>query len=121
MKLVHRSGSVHCNTDDGDSYSSCTYSRYANKLMTIVTNANREALLPPTEDLETVPPEGVKIIYNLEGTGHKSPELVFRTLSNPLSLSRNQELLIWYGQDWVDHSECNNSGQTCVDVFAWYI
>ena len=89
--------------------------------MTIVTNANREALLPPTEDLETVPTEDVKIIYSLEGTGHKSPEREFRTLSKPLSLSRNQELQIWYGQDWLVHSEYNNSGQTCVDVFAWYI
>ena len=121
MKLVHRSGSIHCNPDDGDSYWGCTYSGYAIKLMTIITNANREALLPPTEDLKTNPGNGKKYFYSLEGTGHKSPELVFRSLSSPLSLKGNQELQIWYGQDWVDHSEENNSGQVCVDVFTWYI
>ena len=121
MKLVHRSGSIHCNPVDGDSYWSCTHSDVGNKLMTIITNTNRDALLPPTEDLETFHGSVKKHFYSLEGTGHKSPELVFRSLSSPLSLSRNQELQIWYGQDWVDFSEGNNSGQVCVDVFAWYI
>ena len=121
MKLVHRSGSIHCNPNDVDSYWSCTHSGVGNKLMTIITNTNKDALLPPTGDLETNPGNGKKYFYSLKGTGHKSPELVFRTLSNPLSLSRNQELQIWYGQDWVDVSEGNNSGQVCVDVFAWYI
>ena len=123
MKLVHQSGSIHCNTVTGESYWSCTYRSYGNKLATIITNANREALLPPTEDLEGLPNHNnmKKHLYSLEGTGHKSPELVFRTLSNQLSLSRNQELQIWYGQDLADFSEANNSGETCVDVYACYI
>ena len=89
--------------------------------MTIITNANKDALLPPTGDLETNPDNGKKYFYSLKGTGHKSAELVFRSLSSPLSLSRNQELQIWYGQDLADFSEANNSGETCVDVYAWYI
>ena len=91
-------------------------------VMTIITNANMTALLPSIEDLEKF--ESFchkKHFYNLEGVGHKSPELVFRKLSRPLSLSRGQELQIWYGQDWVDCSEDNKSGGTCVDIYAWYI
>jgi len=122
MKLVHRSGSIRCNTIYGESYWACDNPPvYADKLMTIITNTNKDALLPPTEDLETNPGNGKKHFYSLKGTGHKSAELVFRSLSSPLSLSRNQELQIWYGQDWVDVSEGNNSGETCVDVFAWYL
>ena len=27
---------------------------------------------------------------------------------------------IWYGQDWMDRGEEDNSGKTCVDVYACY-
>jgi len=92
--------------------------------MTFITNINRESLLPPVEDLEELPYHDVSVkkhTYNLDGNGYKSAELVFRNLSSPLFLSRNQELQIWYGQDWVGFSEDNNSGETCVDVYAWYM
>ena len=123
MKLVHQSGSIHCNTVTSESHWSCTHRSYGNKLATIITNANREALLPPTENLEGLPNHNhiKKHLYSLEGTGHKSPELVFRNLSTPLFLSRDQELQIWYGQDWVDCCEHDNNGTVCVDVYVWYI
>ena len=123
MKLVHQSGSLRCNKGLPDSYWGCTNNpNYDKKVMTIITNANMTALLPSVEDLEKTEsfcPR--KHFYNLEGIGHKSPELVFRNLPRPLSFSRGQELQIWYGQDWGDCSEHNNSGATCVDVYAWYI
>ena len=94
--------------------------------MTIITNAQKEAILPPAGDLQ-VPyqpacGEYKKHFYSLNGTNHTSSELVFRDLPNPLSVSCNQELQIWYGQDWIDCSEENNdNGKICVDVFAWYV
>jgi len=122
MKLVHKSGSIRCNTVYGDSYWSCDYPVYAKNLMTIITNANRDALLPYTGDLQKrADGECGKHSYSLEGTGHKSRELVFRNLSSPLSLSRNQELQIWYGQDWLGCFEGDNIGNVCVDIYAWYI
>ena len=89
-------------------------------MMTIITNGKKEALLPPIEDLKGYQ-NVTKHFYSIEGTGHKSLELVYRNLSSPLSLSPNQQLQIWYGQDLADFSEDNNSGETCVDVFAWFI
>lgn len=126
MKLVHKSGSLRCNNDDPDphSYWGCTYSRYNNSLMTLITNEKGEAILPSTEDMEEGFTTGHctgKHFFHLEATDHKTPELVFRNLSNPLSFSRGQELRIWYGQDWINCSEHNNNGTTCVDVFALYI
>ena len=126
MKLVHKNGSIHCNPKDGDSYWTCTSSGYSNKLMTMITNARKEVLLPPTEDLEGHRYDGAPAscqkphFYSLGGTGIKSPQLVFRNLSNPLFLSRGQELQIWYGQDLVKCWEEDNTGTTCVDVYAWY-
>ena len=61
-----------------------------------------------------------KNFYSLPGYHHNSTELVFRNLVNPLSVSSNQEMQIWYGQDWMDRGEEDNSGKTCVDVYAWY-
>ena len=123
MKLIHRSGSVHCNPETGASYWGCTYDvAYSGKLMTIITDNNRVAVLPDDEDMQATPNvcDGPKHVYSLDGTDHKSPALVFRNLSNPLSVSRNQELQIWFRQDWADCSENNNRGKTCVDVYAWY-
>ena len=128
MKLVHKSGSIKCNPNKPASYWGCTYAPFYgnNGLMTIITNAKKEAILPPAEDLKAVCSVGFgcnkkKHFYSLNGTNHASPELVFRDLPNPLSVSCNQELQIWYGQDWKDCSERNNdNGTTCVDVFAWY-
>ena len=120
MKLVRRSGSIRCNNIYGESYWSCDNPSYSGKLMTIVTDSTKTAILPPVEDMEAF--SGcVKHFYSLNGTSHKSPELVFRNLSNPLPVSRNQQLQIWNGQDWKKCGESDNSGKTCVDVYAWYV
>ena len=124
MKLVHISGSIDCNPQTGDSYWGCTNPDYGeSKFMTNITNATKEAILPHNKDLRKHPIHQAfkEHCYSLEETVHKSAALVFRNLSSPLSLSQGQELQIWYGQDWVNFSENQNSGQTCVDVFAWYI
>ena len=127
MKLVRKSGSIKCNPNDPASYWGCTHkSNYGNKgLMTIITNAKKEAILPPARDLKAplnanADCSNKKVFYSLNGTTHTSPELVFGDLPNKVSVSRSQELQIWYGQDWRDCSEGGNSGTTCVDVYAWY-
>ena len=88
--------------------------------MTIITNAKKEAILPPAGDLKT--PDGCfkNHFYSLNGTTHTSPELLFGDLTNKVSVLRNQELQIWYGQDWMKCFELDNSGATCVDVYVWY-
>ena len=123
MKLVRRSGSVSCNPLTGASYWGCTNPKYGDSLMTIITDDNKKNTLPTDEDLKAFK-DGTcankKHFYTLDGTSHKSPELVFHNLSNPLSVSRNQKLQIWYGHDWKNCLENDNSGKTCVDVYAWY-
>ena len=122
MKLVHKSGAVSCNPNYGASNWGCQNPVFGNNsLMTIITNTNKESLLPPAEEFKTSSAcDRKNFFYSLNGTTHTSPELVFSNLSNPLSVSRNQELQIWYGQDWRDCSENNNNGTACVDVYAWY-
>ena len=131
MKLVHRNGSIRCNRKHSATYWGCSKESACPKidLMTIITKASGEALLPLDEESKdsqnsqnSAASCGKKRqIYSLERTSQNSSQLVFGNLSSPLSLLRNQELQIWYGQDWIDCSEDNNSGATCVDVYAWYI
>ncbi len=124
MKLVHKSGSIKCSPDYSASYWGCRNSgAYGNNgLLTIITNANKESVLPPAGDLKAHNYcDEKKHFYSFDGTHHTSPELVFRDLPNLLSVSRNQEFQIWYGQDWADCWESSNSGTTCVDVYAWFV
>jgi len=121
MKLVHKSGSIKCNSVDPVSYWGCTNAGYGtNGLMTIITNTERKVILPSTGELKAKNGCNKKYFYTINGTNHTSPELAYHDLPNPLLLSRDQELQIWYGQDWIDLSEDNNIGTTCVDVYAWY-
>ena len=90
--------------------------------MTIITDVDKKPVLPPAKDLKDFRgPEEKAHFYSLPGYHHKSTELVFRTLVNPLSVSNNQEMQIWYGPDMVDRYEEDNSGKTCVDVYAFYV
>ena len=88
--------------------------------MTIITNAKKEAILPSAEEL--INPGGCNkaLAYSLNGTNHTSPELIFRDLPKKVSVSYNQEMQIWYGQDWIKCAQSDNTGKTCVDVYAWY-
>ena len=91
--------------------------------MTVITNAKKEAILPPAGDLKAHYKGDCnykKHFYSLNGTTQKTPELVFDDLTNKVSVLRNQELQIWYGQDWMKCFELDNSGATCVDVYVWY-
>ena len=124
MKLVHKSGSIKCNTNEPASYWGCTYTPLYgnNSLMTIITNAKKEAILPPAGDLIANNNCNNKThYYSLNGTNHTSPALVYRELPNKVFVSRSNEMQIWFGQDWLDCSEDNNNNDTtCVDVYAWY-
>ncbi|XP_015747709.1 PREDICTED: uncharacterized protein LOC107327486 [Acropora digitifera] len=122
MMLVHRHGSIKCTLNDPSTFWSCSsVNFYANNtFMAIITNANREALLPSVENLKSVFCNE-KHYYVLKGVNQGSPELVLGNLSRPLSLLKDQQLQIWYGQDWVNCTESNNSGASCVDIFAWYV
>ena len=118
MKLVHKSGSLKCYNGPA-SYWGCTnvHSYGNNGLLTIITNTKRDAVLPSAGDLKA----NYHHFYYLNGITHTSPELVFPDQPNKVLVSRSQELQIWYGQDLIDHSEENNSGTTCVDVYVRYI
>ena len=126
MKLVRKSGAITCSSVVPESYWSCASQAYSNKLMTTLPNFSGDALFPPIGDMEALvgasnPDCAKKHFYSIDGIHGKSLELVFRHLSTTLLLSRGEELQIWNGQDWSGCYEGDNTGQTCVDVYAWYV
>ncbi|CAH3179951.1 unnamed protein product, partial [Porites evermanni] len=112
FKLVHLSGSVRCSHTLPPSYWGCVNPWYGDtRLFTVL----RSALL-----LADYKKENCGYPYKIEGVGVNYNELRFNNLPSPISVSVGDEFQIWYGQDLNNCSEDNNSGQTCVDVYAWY-
>ena len=128
MKLIHKNGSLHCNSETSPSFWGCTFASYGKKLSTIITDTGKNIVLPPVEDLEGFPASKLhgcstkKHFYSLGETSHNSTVLVFRNLSSPLSVSRNQELhhnhyhflkCDWCTNCFIFHKLlCNNGNKT---------
>ncbi|KAM7440898.1 hypothetical protein ABFA07_010001 [Porites harrisoni] len=119
FKLVHINGSVLCSEDVLPSYWGCNHTNYGNTtLLTVITFQNRTALW--LADYKMGEPRKCKYSYGIKGTGVNATELVFNELPSPISAFVGQEFQIWFGQDLANCTEYNNSGQTCVDVYALY-
>ena len=67
------------------------------------------------------PAMGQRSPYTLPGYDAQSSEIVFSGFPNPLHLSSDEELRLWYWEDLIDQSEQDNGGTSCADVFAKYL
>lgn len=120
IKLEHKSGSITCNNTCGDMR---CYSRWGcstnNPLLgTFITTQSKGVLFPREEFIRA---KSMTTWYALPGFGPDSDFLVFHDFAHPYFFHQNQELQLWYGEDLKNVSEKDNDGQTCVDVFAWYL
>ena len=66
-------------------------------------------------------PMGQSSRYIIPGYDAQSSEIIFSGFPNPLHLSSNKELRLWYEEDLIDQSEHDNNGTSCTDVFAKYL
>ena len=126
LKLVHLSGSLRCYPGSPISYWGCIHFYYGNKtLMTFISHPNERSILLPRPNITKMggPWPWCKsgFTYQLDGFNDTSSEIIFNTTSAPLQVSLNQQFWIWFGQDMADCTEDNNSGESCVDVYGWYI
>jgi len=87
-------------------------------LNTLITTANNEIVFPKEDQLTYDIPN---FWYNMEQFDADSKILVFKRFHDPLYVAANQELRLWYGEDLADASENDNDGQTCADVFGFYV
>ena len=111
FKLVHRTGKVSCLKTRANSYSYWGCWRNP-KLAAILTDQNNHILAP---DASIVQGNGR---YNLPGYSSSSSELVFEKSGKPHVIFANNELRLWYGEDLRGHTEEDNDGKTCADVYG---
>ena len=83
----------------------------ANGAVVFLTDASNTILLPM----------GQSSHYNIPGSDVQSSEIVYSGFPNPLHLSSDKELRLWYFEDLADQSEHDNAGRSCTDVFAQYL
>ena len=116
VKLVHVSGYVTCELglfDGVNARSKFGCQKTSSELYTFITNATNDILLPESPEFLSK--------YTLQGYHPDSTEIVFTNISTPLRLSSGQQLRIWHGEDLMNDTEWDNSGLSCVDMYAKYM
>ncbi|XP_067025619.1 uncharacterized protein [Acropora muricata] len=113
VKLVHLSGQVTCDHRLVNAWSKwgCGPPFSVLLIHVFLTDAFNTILLPM----------GERSPYTIPGYDARSSEIVFSGFPNPLHLSSDKELRLWYSEDLVDQSEDDNAGRSCTDVFAKYL
>jgi len=119
VKLVHLYGYVTCDKSDASfwSYWGCSiYHGLKEKVNVVITTSKNRILLPSSQFT----------FYSTKwsrspGYNSFSPELVMSAFSNPPSVTKGQQLRLWYGEDLVNSSEGDNDGKACCNVYAHFI
>ncbi|XP_067025523.1 uncharacterized protein [Acropora muricata] len=113
VKLVHLTGQVTCNHRQVNAGSKwgCGTPNSVVLIHVFLTDAFNTILLPM----------GQSSPYTIPGYDAQSNEIIFSGFPNPLHLSSDGELRLWYEEDLRDHTEHDNNGTSCTDVFAKYL
>ena len=117
VKLVHVYGYVTCDTSKAYhwSYWGChQYPGLKNHVDAVITTSGGSVLLPSSQFITHKTAKWSLI----PGYNSLSPELVLSAFSNPPSVTRGQELRLWYGEDLANTCESDNGGTSCCDVYA---
>ena len=112
VKLVHVSGAVNCYFPrNASSKWGCDLPSVRQEISVLLTDTSNTILLPMSQ----------RFSYTIPGYDAQSSEIVLSGFPNPLHLSPDKELRLWYGEDLLDRSEQDNNGTSCTDVFAKYL
>ena len=118
VKLVHLYGYVSCHRHRATNWSpwGCGYgvNRWTN---TVITSSSNHILLPPSQ---FVAQQNGKW-YRVPGFDSLSPVLELKVFYDPIRVHHGQQLRLWYAEDLVNHTEGDNGGRTCADVFVLYV
>lgn len=125
MKLAFVEGYITCNKFDLRCAGKwgCSCCKICNRGQTnkridiIITDANRNRIFPGNRY-----PSRHGIWYSLPHQTNEDPNLVFPNLTVPLTVHRNEPLVVWYSSDLLDRGPAwaNSSGKVCFDVHVFY-
>ena len=119
FRLVRRRGSLKCAQDIPATFWGCTHHIFRDQTLSTVITYKNNSVLPLAEYRQDH--TCAKYSYKIEGIDVNSTELLFNHLPSPISVSNGQVFKIWYNEA-LPPSNCaqDNSGEICVDVYAWY-
>ena len=118
VKLVHLYGYVTCHKYNANNWSFWGCGDLVKDLVNVVvTWSNNQIILPASQFIGNRAGKWSK----LPGYNSLSPEIILPVFSSPLSLSAQTQLRVWYGEDLVYHTESDNDGRVCTDVYVLYV
>lgn len=120
IKLIHVYGKVTCDKRNDYYQSNWGCNRdLLNPLGIFIADMQKRIIFNRTG---SDPPGNVKLPwYSSSFFDGSSEELVFNRMNDPIYANPNYKLCIWYGEDLIDQDEIDNSGKTCVDVYAHFM
>ena len=110
--LVHRTGTVTCNKRTNRHYSYWGCAPNSAGIVVVLTDEQNRILAPAASKVRKTG------WYNLAGYTSSSSALVFCAPKKPHCIFRNSELRLWYGEDLKGHTESDNAGKACADVYG---
>ena len=121
VKLIHLSGYVSCAQSQIPNWSfwGCgNHHLLKNHVSLAITTSSNVLLMPPNQFFTFK--EGAGKWADLPGYNSFSRKIILPRFS-PYSVSTGQELRLWYGEDLVAHTESNNAGWVCCNVYVLYV
>ena len=120
VKLIYLSGYVTC---DGQvphySFWGCGNHPSVRHHVSLAITTSSNALLMPPNQFFTYS-GGAGKWSQLPGYNSFFPEIILPRFT-PYSVSSGQELRLWYGEDLVAHTEHDNGGLVCCNVYVLYV
>jgi len=121
VKLIYLSGYVTCSGKISEwSFWGCglSHPNVKNHVSLAITTSGNALLMPPNQFFTLA--EGAGKWAELPGYNSFSPEIILPRFS-PYSVSSGQELRLWFGEDLVNHTEGDNAGLVCCNVYVLYV
>lgn len=123
IKLTHVSGLSSCerNSPQYNSKWGCSRSHPVHggsPFNVVITTAPRNDILFPTHFF--LEDNKGSYWYDKPEVGPNSPEIILTDASNPVYVTTNQELRVWFGEDLSNPGVKKQGGRVCITARAWY-
>ena len=120
FKLIHLNGGVSCLRGVISNWG-CNVVDWPEKMETLITDSERNRLLPANDQLFSAPVCNEMLFYNLTGHTPDSSELLFDNFTSPLPVTANQQFSVWFAEDLYDCEFDNGIEQACVQVYGLFV
>lgn len=120
IKLVHRYGYVSCAVGHPQHWSFWGCGQHATvsqEVNVFITTSDNKIILPPGQLMKK---NRAGKWVRVPGYNSASKEIVLTTFSDPYPVLAGQQLRLWYGEDLQGHTEADNGGRVCCDVYAQF-